>query len=51
MTPGRTIPFGNSTLTGYGNVGGISGDYVRCALIYREGYLQCVTNAVSVRLE
>ncbi len=46
-----TFPFGYSTLTGYANVGGFTGNYVRYALIYREGLLQCVTNAVGITLE
>jgi hypothetical protein len=52
---GETYPalFPNyySTLTGYGNPGGFSGNYLRYALIYANGQLACVTNSVSVTLQ
>ncbi|MEO8673449.1 MAG: hypothetical protein ABI411_19205 [Tahibacter sp.] len=52
---GETYPAmfdrGNHTLTGYGNPGGYSGNYLRYALIYKFDELVCVTNLVNVTLE
>ncbi len=45
------FPYYYSTLTGYGNPGGLSGNYLRYALIYKDGQLFCVTNSVNVTLQ
>lgn len=45
------IPNYYSTLTGYGNPGGYSGNYLRYALIYANGQVVCVTNSVNVTLQ
>ncbi len=45
------FPYYNSTLTGYNNIGGLTGQYVRYALIYQGDQLVCVTNAVNVTLQ
>ena len=45
------FPYYYSTLTGYGNPGGFSGNYFRYALIYANGQLVCATNSVIVTLQ
>jgi hypothetical protein len=46
-----TFARGSHTLTGYGNPGGYSGNYLRYAVIYKEGQYFCVTNSVNVTLQ
>ena len=53
---GETYPSnipGNHTaiLPGYYNTGAFAGNYVRYALIYRNGQLFCVTNAIGISLQ
>jgi hypothetical protein len=53
---GEQAPFGilcagHSDLTGYQNPGGISGTYVRYAVIYANGQFYCATNPVTVVLQ
>ena len=53
---GETYPSnipGNHTaiLPGYYNTGAFAGNYVRYALIYRDGQLFCVTNAIGISLQ
>jgi hypothetical protein len=45
------FPYYNSTLTGYNNIGGLTGQYIRYALIFQGNQLVCITNAVNVTLE
>lgn len=45
------FPYYNSTLTGYNNVGGLTGQYIRYALILHNGQVVCATNAVNVTLQ
>ena len=53
---GETYPSnipGNYTaiLPGYYNTGAFAGNYMRYALIYRNGQLFCVTNAIGITLQ
>jgi hypothetical protein len=45
------FPYYNSTLTGYNNIGGLTGQYIRYALILQNGQVVCVTNAVNITLQ
>ena len=53
---GENYPFpiwyvGHSDLSGYQNPGGITGTYVRYALIFAQGQFLCATNPVTVVLQ
>jgi hypothetical protein len=45
------FPYYNSTLTGYNNIGGLTGQYIRYAVILQNGQVACVTNPVNVTLQ